>query len=803
MLKNYLLTTFRNISRRKGFSVLNVLGLSIGLAASLLILQYVKEELSYDDFHAKADRIYRVEFDAYRNGAQIFRCATAFPKVAPMMKADLPEVEDATRLFLRYGGGVVRYEDISIKEDNLFQAEQNFFSIFSYPLIDGTARLDQPHTAIVERETARKYFGDASPIGKRIKFGDNEEYEITGVMESPESSHLKFTFLFSYPTLTTLWGKDFEEAWGWYDFYNYALLKPGSDPKALEAKFPAFIKKHGSREGEEERTRFVLQPLSEIHLYSDLIQEARVNGNGDAVYFLMGIALFILVIAWINYINLATARAVERAKEVGIRKSIGAHKTQLMGQFVSESIVINFAAAIIGLGLVYASVPFFNQMTEKHLTFSIFTDPNLWIALGVLFIVGSFLSGFYPAFVLSSYQPAAVLKGAMKGSRQGLFLRKALVVGQFAASVALITGTIIVYRQLQFMQNRELGIEIDQTLVINGPGYLQVDSLYRNYLQAYRNSISSYTDVKNFTATSEIPGNLIFWTNGAKRVGDDDSQRNQMYIVGVDHEFFNTFGNKFIAGRGYSQEFTGDSLSVVLNKKAVEIFNLKSPENAIGQRIQMGGDTARLRTVVGVIDNYHQEGLKQDFRPTAFFLQRAPRSYFCIKLNSKNLTHTLSFLKEQYASIFPNNPFDYFFLDTFFNRQYKNERQFGNVFGFFAALAIFVACLGLFGLASFTAVQRTKEIGIRKVMGSSVPNIFLLLSKDFLKLVLLANVIAIPLIWIVMDKWWLNGFVFRVSLEASVFIIAAGMTIFIALLTVSYQSISAAMTNPVKSLRYE
>jgi putative ABC transport system permease protein len=803
MFKNYLLTTIRNIARRKGFSVLNILGLSIGLAASLLILQYVKDELSYDDFHTKADRIYRIEFDAYRNGQQIFRCATAFPKVAPMLKTDLPEIEDATRLYLRYGGGVVRYEDISIKEDNLFQAEQNFFTIFSYPLIDGEARLDQPNTAIIEKETARKYFGEASPVGKRIRFGDNEEYEITGVMESPETSHLKFSFLFSYPTLVTLWGKGFEEAWGWYDFYNYALLKPGSDPKALEAKFPAFIKKHGGREGEEERTKFVLQPLTEIHLYSDLIQEARVNGNGDAVYFLLGIALFILVIAWINYVNLATARAVERAKEVGIRKSIGAFRTQLMGQFVAESVVINLAAALIGLGLVYAAIPFFNQMTEKKLSFSIFTDVNLWLSLALLFVIGSFLSGFYPAFVLSSYQPAKVLKGAMKGSREGLILRKVLVIGQFAASVALITGTLIVYRQLQYMQNRELGIDIEQTLVINAPGYLSVDSLYKNYLQAYRNSIASHPDVKNFTATSEVPGNLIFWTNGAKRVGDDDNQRNQMYIMGVDQEFFQTFGNKFLAGRGYSKEFTGDSLSVVLNKKAVEIFNLKSPENAIGQRIQMGGDTVRLRTVVGVVDNYHQEGLKQDFRPTAFFLQGAPRSYFCIKLDTKNLSHTLTFLKEQYATVFPNNPFDYFFLDTFFNRQYKNERKFGSVFGFFAGLAIFVACLGLFGLASFTAAQRTKEIGIRKVMGSSVPNIFLLLSRDFLTLVLIGNLIAMPLIWLVMDQWWLNGFVFRISIGASVFVIAAVLTTVIALVTVSYQSLSAAMMNPVKSLRYE
>ncbi len=803
MLKNYLLTTLRSIAKRKGFTLLNVFGLSIGLAASLLILQYVKDELSFDDFHAQKDNIYRVEFDAYRDGIQIFKCATAFPRVAPMLKADFPEVEDATRLYLRYGGGVVRYNEVAIKENNLFQVEQNFFSIFSYPLLSGVAKLDQPNTAIVEKETARKYFGDEDPIGKRIKFGDQEEYEITGVMESPENSHLKFTFLFSYPTLITLWGEQFDNAWGWYDFYNYVLLKPASSTQALEAKFPAFIDKYGSDNNRgvkaSEQTKFVLQPLEDIHLYSDLIQEAQVNGNGTAVYFLMLIALFILVIAWVNYINLSTARAVERGKEVGIRKAIGAHKGQLIGQFIAEAFVINLGAAFLGLVLVNLTIPAFNEMADKHLTFSIFYDVNLWLSLGALFLIGSLFSGLYPAFVLSSYQPAKVLKGSMKGSREGLFLRKGLVVGQFVVSVALIAGTLIVYRQLQFMQNRELGINIDQTLVINAPGFLATDSLYGNYLQVYRNSIATHPHVKSFTATSEVPGNLIFWTNGAQRIGDDETQRNQMYIMGIDQEFFNTFGNKFLAGRGYAHEFTADSSSVILNRKAVEIFNLQSPDNAIGQKISIGGDTLN---IVGVVENYHQEGLKQDFRPTAFRLRQDARSYFCVKLNSEDIEQTMAFLKEKYAAIFPNNPFDYFFLDTFFNLQYKNERQFGSVFGFFAGLAIFVACLGLFGLASFTASQRTKEIGIRKVLGSTVASVFFLLSKDFMKLIAIANVIAIPLVWYVMDKW-LSGFAFRINMGAWIFVISAVATTLIALVTVSYHSVSAATTNPVKSLRYE
>ncbi|NJN42812.1 MAG: FtsX-like permease family protein [Flammeovirgaceae bacterium] len=645
MIYNYLLSTLRNISRYKGFFILNVLGLAIGIAASLLILQYVKDELSYDDFNSKADRIYRVEFDAYRDGEIIFKSATAFPKVAPMLIADYPEIEDATRLYLRYGGGVIRYEDVSIKEDNLFQAEQNLFDIFSYPIVDGEARLDHPNTALVEEVIAKKYFGDESPIGKRIKLGGNEEYEITGIVRSPENSHLKFSFLFSYPTLVSLWGEDFNNAWGWYDFYNYVLLKPGADPQALESKFPTFINKYDTREGADQRTKFVLQPLLQIHLYSDLIQEARVNGNGQTVYFLMIIAFFILVIAWVNYINLSTARAVERAKEVGIRKSIGAGKFQLMGQFIAEAFLVNLVSAVIGLMILYTAIPFFNELASKHLTYSIFSDSYLWLALATLYLVGSLFSGTYPAFVLSSYQPARILKGTLKGSREGIMLRKVLVVTQFAVSVALIAGTIIVFRQLQFMQNRDLGININQTVVINGPGYVQYDSLYPNYLEAYRNRLSEHPDLKNFTATSEIPGNLIYWTTSALRIGDDQTQANQMYILGIDYEYLKTFGNELVAGRGYSREFTADSSSVILNRKAIETFNLQSPDHAIGQHIRIGSDTFQ---IVGVIENFHQEGLKQDFRPTAFRLQVNARSYFCVKFNTTDVGQTLAYLRDEY-----------------------------------------------------------------------------------------------------------------------------------------------------------
>ena len=800
MLFNYLKIAYRNFARHKGYTFLNILGLAIGMASSLLILQYIRHEFSYDKFHENSESIYRVRYDFFKDGERVFKCATAFPKVGPSMKEEFPEVLDYTRLYLRYGGGVVRYNDISIHEDNVFQADQSFFDIFSYELAKGdrTTALKEPNTAVVSSATARKYFGDEDPVGKRIKFGASEEYEIRGVIESPENSHLKFTFLLSYPTLVQSIGEDFNNAWGWYDFYTYLLLQPGADIAALEAKFPAFIEKHGG-EGADERTKFSLQPLEEIHLYSDLIQEARVNGNGRSVYFLMIIAFFILIIAWVNYINLSTARAIERAREVGIRKTVGAVKHQLVKQFIAESLLMNMISAVIALVLLQMAMPVFNNLAGKDLTLDLLNNSTLWLYLIAVFVLGGVLSGIYPAFILSSYEPASVLKGAMKGSRQGLFLRKSLVVMQFIASVSLIAGTLIVYQQLNYMQNQDLGINIEQTLVINGPGIVANDSLYVDEISTLKKELIQHPDIKSVAASTEIPGNLIYWTNGARRLGEQAEKSTIMYKVGIDHDYINGYGHKVIAGRGYSPEFTADDRSVILNEKAVEVLGFDNADVAIGEQVKIGGDTL---AIVGVIANYHQEGLKKGFDQTAFLLRPDARSYYSLQMDTRNLGQTMAFVKEKYSRAFPENPFDYFFLDTFFNDQYQSEQRFGKVFGFFSGLAIFVASLGLFGLASFIAAQRTKEIGIRKALGSTVSGIFLLLSRDFVKLVLLASAIAIPLIWFVMDQW-LSSFAFRIDLGLGVFILASLVSLAIAIITISYQSISAAMVNPAKVLKYE
>lgn len=800
MVLNYIKIAWRNFSRDKGYTILNVLGLAIGMASSLLILQYINHEFSYDRFHDKGEQIYRVRFDFYKNGEQVFKCATAFPKVGPAMLDEFPEVQNYARLYLRYGGGVVRYNDISIHEENVFQADQSFFDVFSYRLLSGDrgSVLKEPNTAVISQEAAKKYFGDEDPVGKRIRFGNTEGYEIRGVMESPENSHLKFSFLLSYPTMVQIAGESFENGWGWYDFYTYLLLEPGADIAALESKFPAFIEKHGG-EGSSERTKFILQPLHDIHLYSDLIQEARVNGNGDSVYFLTVIAFFILVIAWVNYINLSTARAMERAKEVAIRKTVGAARLQLIRQFIAESFLMNLMAAVVAVVLLNVALPLFNDLAGKNLVIDLTTSAQPWFYLALMFVIGAFVSGAYPAFVLSAYTPARVLKGSMKGSRKGLVLRKVLVVVQFVASVGLIAGTLIVYQQLQFMQSRDLGIDVDQTLVVKGPQIIADDSLYTNDASTFRKELLGHSSISSVAASTEIPGNLIYWTNGARRLGEAPEKSTIMYMVGVDYNYLDGYNHQLLAGRGYSPEFTADESSVILNQKAVEVLGLKDPEAAIGERIRVGGDTL---AVVGVVANYHQEGLRKNYDQIAFRLRPEARSYYSLKVNTEDLGQTMAFVREKYMQIFPDNPFDYFFLDTFFNNQYRSEQQFGKVFGFFASLAIFVASLGLFGLASFTASQRTKEIGIRKALGSTVSNIFLLLSKDFIRLVLIASVIAIPLIWLVMDQW-LSSFAFRIHPGPGVFIVATCVSVVVAGITISYQAISAAMTNPAKVLKYE
>lgn len=801
MFKHYLQTALRSLQKRKGYAFINILGLAIGITASLLILRYVTYELSYDTFHEGGERIYRVQFDYFVEGERVLNEARTFPGVGPAMREDFPEVETYARLYPRRGGGVVRYEDQTHKEDLVFQADPAFLTLFSYSWLRGDRRtaLTEPGAAVISEEAARRLFGHEDPIGKQIRFGADEEYRITGLIQSPENSHLKFNFLFSYATLAQKWGDWFEHSWGPYDFYTYLLLHPDADPKVLEARFPAFIARHRTEEVGPDNTIFSLQPVVAIHLHADLGGEARVGGNATTVYSLAVIALLILVMAWVNYVNLATAQATTRAREVGVRKVVGAQKKHLLRQFMLESLLLNGVAVLVALVLFKLALPAFADLVGLPLSLGLTGASGFWQALIGLFCAGVFLSGLYPAFVWSSYQPLAVLKGTFTQARRGLQLRELLIVAQFIASVGLVAGTLIVYEQLVYMRSQDLGIDIDQTLVVEGPEVMQSDSLYASQWSGFKQAVSQYARVQRVTASTDIPGNQINWTNPARKLTDTPEAITVLYEIGIDYDYLDAYGLELLAGRGYAPSFTADDRSVLLNETALRVLGLPDPEGAIGERVIIGEDTLG---IVGVVADFHYEGLQKNYNPMALLLRPSASSYYALKVSPENLARTISYVEQQFKAFFPGNPFAYFFLDAFFDRQYRAHAQLGRVVRFFALLAVLVACLGLFGLASFTAAQRAKEIGVRKVLGSTVPGIVALLSKQYLKLVLLSSGIATPVVWLLMRQW-LDGFAFRIDLRIWPFASAAALTLVVALLAVSYQSIKAALANPVHALRYE
>jgi putative ABC transport system permease protein len=608
--------------------------------------------------------------------------------------------------------------------------------------------------------------------------------------------------LLSFATFVNLTSTDAETKMDWDGFYTYLLLKPGSNHKVVETKVAQLIEKNigATMKERNEKVEFKLQPVKDIHLYSKYMMEAEVNGNGQSVYFLLVIAIFIIVIAWINYINLSTARSQERAKEVGVRKVMGSHRSQLIRQFMLESLLINFFAIVLAFILLVISLPLFNSITGKSVNFSLLTDLKFWLALSIIFIAGTFLSGLYPAFVLSSFQPIAVLKGRLAKTSHGAFLRQSLVIFQFAASVTLMVGTFSVYRQLNYMQDQALGVQIDQTLVLRGPNV--TDSTYPDKLNAFKNEMLKVAGIGKFAASTEVPGSKVGWNAGGIRlVGSDPGKSNQYRVIGIDYDFIDAYGLKILKGRNFSQQFTTDTGAVLFNEAAVKLLGFNNPENALNKRIEFWGDVF---TIIGVVANHHQESLREDYDAHIFRLIPESDNFYSVKMQagSNNWNDIIKTTENKWSSFFPGNPFEYFFLDDHFEEQYKADKQFGRTFGLFAALAIIVACLGLFGLVSFVTTQRTKEIGIRKISGAGISSILLLLTKDFIKPILISFAIATPVTYYLLKKW-LENYAFKISIDPWMFILPAMMILVIALVTISTQTIKAASANPVKSLRTE
>ncbi len=807
MIRNYFKTAWRNIKRHKAYAGINILGLAIGIAACLLILQYVSYELSYENFQVNKDRIYRVQQDRYDNGKLSTQWAAGAFAVGNSFKAAIPEIEDYVKV-IGNGKVITDVNNQPLKVEKVYFTNSSFFNIFTCPLVAGdkNAALNEPFKAALSETTAKRIFGTANVVGKPLALNRNSNYIITAVYkDAPANTQLKPDMLLSYATFqkwtTDSSGNGPETAWQWDGCLTYLLLHKGADPVVVEKKLIPVVKKFTDADMKKYNSGVVyhLQPLKDIHLYSHYMMEPDENGDGKTTYLLLGIAFFIAVIGWVNYINLATARAITRAKEVGVRKAIGSQRRQLVFQFLSESALLNGLALVLALLIVFIAIPGFNSLSGQQLSFTLFTQSKFWIGLIVLFTIGVFFSGLYPAFVLSGFRPIEVLKGKMSSAKQSALLRKSLVVFQFVASLFLLIGTVTVYKQIQYMRKQSLGINIEQTLVAVAP-IVGIDSTFQQKMTAFKAALKKQSYIQEVAVSTSIPGQAVGWNaGGIKLVGADETTQKQYRVIGVDYDFMKLYGLKLIAGRLFSREFGTDNKAVIFNKKGIEQLGFNKPEEALGKRIDFWGEQY---TIVGVTDNFHQQSLREAYEPLILRLIPDVNGSLSVKTKAGEAGRTIDIVKAAWDKFFPGNTFEYFFLDDHFNEQYKADQRFGQVFGLFTSLAILVACLGLFGLASFTTLQRTKEIGIRKVLGAPVSTILKLLYREFAILLAVAFVIAAPLAWIAVSQW-LQGYAFRIHIHWMFFIVPFLMIGLIALLTVSFQSVKAAMANPVRSLRTE
>ncbi len=808
MIKNYFKIAVRNLFKNKVFTLINTFGLFIGLTAFLLIYSYVDFERGYDKFHSDADRIYRVITDNIVNGVNGARDAMSFSPLGKAMYDELPEVELYTTSMQMFEDLIFQKGDELLKETEVTAADERFLDMFPYKLIYGNKEtaLTEPNSLVLTQSAARRLFGEENPTGRTLQGRGIHDgsFKITGVIEDiPGNTHYKFDILMSFKTIED---RAIADGWNGYNFYTYVKLKPGTKVNTVQAKLPAFSDKYLDPTSTLE---FTMQPLTDIHLTSGITYEPEATGNARTVGFLFVIALFIIAIAWVNYINLSTARSMDRAKEVGLRKVVGARRGQLIRQFMTESLLINIIGGILALTAVQLFGPSFNNLTGKELIQNVWVSEKIVLILILLILGGSFLSGIYPALVLSSFKPVSILKGKLRNSKSGLLLRRGLVVFQFIASLILIAGTAIVFLQIQYMKDKDLGIDLDQIVALQVPA--SDEELAQMRYEKYRtleNELLRSPNIMSFGTSSSIPGggrSVIASTSGGMSiVGETLVDQSTYYITNIDEGFFPTMGVKLLAGRNFERDRATDSLSVIINEAALVKMGYPDVESAVGKKLRFGReDSQRLFNIIGVVSNYNRRSLKDDIEPTSYLMgYDSFLMYITLKVSTSDLDQTISEIERQWTAQFPDTPFEYNFLDSQFNEAYKEDQQFGSIFTSFSILAIAIAGLGLFGLASFVAAQRAKEISVRKVLGASIPGIVSLLFKDFFKLIVLAFLIGSPLVYIIMNGW-LDNYAFRIDLPIWILPIAGGLLLLIAFLTVGFQTFKAATANPAQTLRHE
>ena len=808
MIRNYLKIAFRNLAKYKFISFVNLFGLTVGLTCCLLITTYILNELSYDRYNKNAENIYRVTRDFNNeDGVVSLRLSTISPPFGYYLPNDFPDIQKMTRL-LDNGITPLRYKDKLINEQNVFFADENLFDVFTVKVLKGNPKnaLSGPFSVMLTEETAKKYFGDEDPINKVMRANNQFDVKVTGIYKSfPANSHIHPGMLISFNTLkdSAVYGeRNLETNWGNNSFFTYLLLPPHYNTKRMLAQFPAFIDKRmynqeyvGKRASKY--TKLGLQKLADIHLYSHTDYEAEPNGDIKRVYIFSAIALFILLIACINYMNLSTARSALRSREIGIRKVVGARKKELIFQFLAESVLLSWVAIGLAIGCLYLCLPWLNKISGQVLSTSILIKWQILVPLFFTpFLVG-ILSGIYPALFMSSFQPVKTLKGLFRVGGSNISFRKVLVVTQFSISIILIITTAIVFQQLHYIQQKSLGFDKEHIVVI------PYNNALKDKYETFRTELLANSNFKNSARTSRIPTGRLLDDMGAYTLSGDSMKATNTDIkfVSVDYDFVPTYGIQMAAGRNFSREYGTDTASFVLNESAVKAIGWKT-KDAVGKDFKYGNTKGH---VIGVIKDFHFESMHQSIVPLVLVMFPPSLNYYnnlSIKFSGNNIPASLSHLESTWKKILPEIPYQYTFLDENFDKLYQAEQRQANIFTIFACIAIFIACLGLFGLSAFAISQRIKEIGIRKVLGASVSTIVALLSTDFLKLVVISAIIAFPVAWYFMRNW-LQDFAYRIKMPWWIFIAAGITAAFIALITISFQAIKAAIANPVKSLRTE
>jgi putative ABC transport system permease protein len=810
MFKNYILAAVRNLKKYKMISFINLFGLTVGLTCCILILSYILNELSYDNYNDRSGQVYRItrSFNTV-DGAEILHLSGIAPPFGYYLKNDFPEIQQMARIAPN-GTTTLRYQEKIFNESQVYFADEHFFDLFSVPVLEGNPNrgLNDPFSVMMTPEMARKYFGEADPINKVIRMSNTYNLRVTGIFEKfPANSHLHPDILLSFNTLndSTVYGeKNLQTNWGNNFIYTYLLLPMDFSAKNMEARFPSFLDRHMSPKDNggllpSKTTALWLQKMMDIHLRSHLDDEIEQNGDIKRIYIFSAIAIFILLIACINYMNLSTARSALRAREIGIRKVVGARKKELINQFLSESVLLSMTAFLLAMVIFYISLPALNKLTGQKLGIGILLHWKILLPVLLAPIGVGTLSGLYPALFMSSFQPVKTLKGLFKAGGSSTAFRKALVVAQFAISIILIISTAIVFEQLGYMQRKSLGYDKDHIVTIPYPPSISPQ------FETFRNELLQSAYIREAGRSSRIPtGRLLDGMGAGAESGDSIRPvKADIRFVAADYDFIPTYQIPLVSGRNFSRDFATDTTTFLLNQAALTVLGWTNPEKAIGRNFQYGFVKGK---VIGVMRDFHFESLHQKIVPLVLILPSASRSGFfnelSIKIEGAHVAQALSHIQETWKKFLPETPFEFTFLDERFGKLYQSEEKEGTLFTWFSCIAIFIACLGLFGLSAFAITQRLKELGIRKVLGASMSSIVGLLSKDFLKLILIAWFIAFPVSWYAMHQW-LQDFAYHILIPWWLFILAGTLALTIALVTISSLAIKAASANPVNSLRTE